>query len=254
MKRNLVIMLLLFISSMGWAQQKKVRFFDFETAIIEYTYEGNETGKQMAYIDEYGWRRAEWTNTVTKMFGQKTEKKEVMVYDGLDVWQWNPIARTGTHMRNAILESMLEDPQFDPQEYAKQTMESLGFVLKGKEEVQGKNCEVWEGMASTIWVWKGIGIKTEVKLLGQKTTWTATKIETNVKVPQEKFKVPTDITFSESQAADPMGIMMKALEEQNEEEGMNASEEAEEKETTEEEEVPMNLKELKNLLNRQGKR
>lgn len=247
-------MLLLLISSMGWAQQKKVRFFDFETAIIEYTYEGNETGKQMAYIDEYGWRRAEWTNTVTKMFGQKTEKKEVMVYDGLDVWQWNPIARTGTHMHNAILESMLEDPQFDPQEYARRTMEGLGFVLKGTETVQGKNCEVWEGMASTIWVWKGIGIKTEVKLLGQKTTWTATKIETNVKVPQDKFKVPNDITFSESQAADPMGIMMKALEEQNAEEGNEASEEIEEKEATGEEEVPMNLKELKNLLKKPGKR
>jgi hypothetical protein len=188
------------------------------------------------------------------MFGQKTEKKEVMVYDGLDVWQWNPIARTGTHMHNAILESMLEDPQFDPQEYARRTMEGLGFVLKGTETVQGKNCEVWEGMASTIWVWKGIGIKTEVKLLGQKTTWTATKIETNVKVPQEKFKVPNDITFSESQAADPMGIMMKALEEQNAEEGNEASEEIEEKEAPEEEEVPMNLKELKNLLKKPGKR
>ena len=51
-----------------------------------------------------------------------------------------------------------------------------------------------------------------------------------------------------------MGIMMKALEEQNAEQGDEAIEEAEEKETTEEEEVPMNLKELKNLLKKPGKR
>jgi len=246
MKHSIIVALML-ISMLAQSQQQKVRFFDFETAIVEYTYEGNETGKQIMYIDQYGWKRAEWTNITTKMLGQTTEKKQIMVSIGLDVWQWDPIARTGTRVHNQMLENLMKDPQFDPEKYAKETMENLGFQKTGTEIVQGKNCEVWKGMGSTIWIWNGLGIKTEVKLLGQKTTWTATKIDLNVKVPQDKFTIPSDIKFGEAQSNDPMEIWMKALQEQDIENNPNDTGKKSDSSETQNE-APMNLKELRNLL------
>lgn len=245
--KPIIFAALMLICLSAQSQQKKVKFFDFETAIVEYTYEGNETGKQIMYIDEYGWKRAEWTNTTTKVFGQTTEKKQIMVNIGLDIWQWDPIARTGTRMHNQILENLLKDPQFDPEKYAKETMESLGFQKTGSEIVQGKNCEVWKGLGSTIWIWQGLGIKTEVKLLGQRTTWTATKIDLNARIPQDKFAIPSDIKFGETQTNDPMEIWMKALQEQGTE---NDSTESEDKAGNKENsnEPPVNMKELRNLL------
>lgn len=255
--KNMLVALFLLVHLMVQAQERKVKFYEFETAIIEYTYEGNETGKQMLYLDDYGWRQSEWTNTVHQAFGQKTEKKEVKVSDGLDIWQWNPISKMGTKTRNAVLESMLENPEFDPQEYAKELMKSLGFTYSGDEVVNGKNCAVYKGSGSTIWVWNGIAMKTAIKMLGQKTIWTATKMETNVAVPASKFEIPTDIRFGEQQSNNPMELMMKAMEQQ-EQDGSdedNASYEEEEEEATETEEAASSkVNELKKLFKKPGNR
>ncbi len=256
--KNLFVVVLLLVCLQIQAQERKVKFYEFETAIIEYTYEGNETGKQMLYLDDYGWRQSEWTNTVHKAFGQKTEKKEIKVTDGIDIWQWSPITKMGTKTRNTVLESMLEDPSFDPQIYAKKLMESLGFNYVGSEEVKGKNCDIYKGPGSTIWVWNGIAMKTEIKILGQKTVWTATKMETNVTVPLAKFDIPNDIRFGEQQSNDPMELMMKAMEQEGQIETDEASQSYEEEEDpqateTEEPESP-NLNELKKLFKKPGKR
>lgn len=227
------------------AQTKKLKCYSFKTAIVEYVFEGNTTGRQNLYIDDYGWMQCEMTQSTTKMFGQTTESKTVKLTKGLEIYQWDPMTRIGTKMHNSILEELINDPDFDMQEFAKRTMEGLGFEKTGNETVKSWNCEVWKGMGSTIWIWNNIAVKTEVKLLGQKTVMVANKVQFDVPLPAGRFDIPSDIKFNDAGNLDPMEMMNKAMEQAEQEEGVQQ----EQSEEGEQEEAPIkSLKDLKGLL------
>ncbi len=231
------VLAFLFLAGIVCAQEK-LKPYKFKTALVEYVYSGNTTGTQTVYYAENGWNQCEVTQTVTKTFGQKDEKNEVKLSLGLDIYQWTPGAKTGTQMRNTVLEELMKDPNFDPKQFAKELMEQLGFEKKGNETLDGRDCEVWKGLGSTIWIWNELAIKTEVKILGQKTVWTATKIEFDVPVPAEKLKVPSDVKFQFVDISNPMGSMNNATGREESQDTTSGNAEPEIK----------NLKDLKGLL------
>lgn len=192
--------------------EEKIKPYKFKTAIVEYTYSGNTTGTQTLYIDKYGWNQCEVTNTVMKSFGQKNITDEVKLTLGLEIYQWTPGQTTGTQMHNTMLEQLMKDPDFELLEFTKQLMEQMGFEKKGNETIDGRNCDVWKGMGSTIWIWKDIAVKTEVKVLGQKTVWTATSVQFDVPVPASRFIVPGDVTFQKYDSSNPMNGIINGTE------------------------------------------
>lgn len=243
--RTIAFGLCLLLAGTLSAQPKKIKWYSFKTAIVEYVFEGNTTGRQNLYIDDHGWMQCEMTQSTTKMFGQTTESKEVKLTKGLEIYQWDPMTRMGTKMHNSILEELVNDPNFDMQEFAKRTMEGLGFEKTGNETVKSWNCEVWKGMGSTIWIWNNIAVKTEVKLLGQKTVMVANKVQFDVPLPAGRFDIPFDIKFNDAGNLDPMGMMNNAMEQAEQEGGVQQ----EQSEEGEQEEAPIkSLKDLKGLL------
>ena len=231
-----MILGLLAIISCGYVSaQQAIKPYKFKTAIVEYTYSGNTTGSQTLYIDEHGWNQCEVTNTVMKSFGQKNVTDEVKLTLGLEIYQWTPGQSTGTQMHNSMLEELMKAPDFDIKDFSKQLMTQLGFEKKGYEAVDGRDCEVWKGMGSTIWIWKDIAVKTEVKVLGQKTVWTATSIQFDVPVPSAKFDVPGDVEFQKFDSNNPMDLMQRGA--QTEDDDSSGEQEPEIK----------NLKDLKNI-------
>lgn len=219
------------------AQTKKGKLYPFKTAVIEYTYEGNTTGKQNLYIDNYGWLQCKTEQTANKAFGQKTEINKAEITKDFDIYQWDIKTRVGSKMRNTLAENLMNDPTFDPEEFGKKTMEQLGFEKKGTETINGKVCEIWKGLAgsSAIWMWNSLAIKSEIKMLGTKTIWTATTIKINEGVPSGQFDLPADVNFSDAGTTDPIEMMKKSVDE----EGSPAKKE----------EAPIkNLKDLKGFL------
>jgi len=213
-KKIHIILAFVFLTGFSFAEEK-IKPYSFKTAIVEYVYSGNTSGTQTLYIDEHGWNQCEVTNTVMKSFGQKNETNEVKLTLGLEIYQWTPGQNTGTQMHNSMLEELIKSPDFDIKEFSKQLMQQLGFEKKGNEVVDGRDCEVWKGMGSTIWIWKDIAVKTEVKVLGQKTVWTATSIQFDVPVPSTRFEVPSDVKFQKFDSSNPMDIMMKGAQDEN---------------------------------------
>lgn len=233
---NLIFVVAFFVS----AAQTNEKPYPFKSAYVEYDLTGNTTGKQTLYIDEWGWNRSETTHSVTKMLGQKTETHERKITKKLDTWQWVPGEKTGSEVHNQMLEELLSDPNFDMKKFSEKTMKSLGFEKTGTEVVNGKTCDIYKGMlGATSWIWNNIAVKTEVKLLGSKQVMTATKIEIDAKVPDEEFRIPGDIKFTET-IFSPEEMMMQGTQE---EESDGAGEEAPVK----------NLKEFKGLLKKMNK-
>lgn len=250
MKKIALLSICVLLVVMVSGQAKKLKCYSFKTAIVEYVFEGNTTGRQNLYIDDNGWAQCEVTQSTTKMFGQTTESKTVKLTKGLDIYQWDPMTRLGTKMHNSILEELINDPDFDMQEFAKRTMEGMGFQKTGNETVKSWNCEVWKGMGSTIWIWNNIAVKTEVKLLGQKTVMVANKVQFDVPLPAGRFDIPSDVKFNDAGNLDPIEMMNNGMEKAAQEEGVQQ----EQTEEGDKEEAPIkNLKDLKGLLKKLNK-
>jgi len=227
------------------AQTKKEKLYPYKTAVIEYTYEGNTTGTQKLYIDNYGWLQCKIEQTASKAFGQKSETNTAELTKDFDIYQWDTKTRIGTKLRNTLAEDLMNDPNFNPEEFGKKTMEQLGFEKKGTETINGKLCEVWKGLAgsSTIWMWNSLAMKTEIKMLGTKTIWTATNVKINEGVPSGVFNLPSDVKFTDGGTTDPIDMMNRGMKQAEQEEGENSGT----KENPEEAPIK-SLRDLKGLL------
>ncbi len=223
------------------AQVKKKMLLPFKTVVIEYTYEGSTTGRENLYMDNYGLLQCKMTQTKTKVFGQTSEEVSLEVSKDFYIYKWDPKTRIGTKIKNTLAEDLMKDPSFDPEEFGKKTMESLGFEKIGTETLLGKPCEVWKGLGGTskIWVWRGLNLKTETKMMGMKSTITANVVKVDEGVPSGKFDLPSDVKFQDMGTTDPIEMMNKGMEEAGDSAGTK-------KET---EEAPIkNLKDLKGFL------
>lgn len=232
MKKSILGILAFLLSITCYAQTNQ-KPYSFKSAYIEYSIEGNTIGKQVVYIDDWGWNRSETTQSVTKMLGKKTETNERKVTIKLDTYQWTPGQKTGSKVHNTMLEEMLADPNFDMLEFSKKTMESMGFEKTGTETVNGKSCDIWKGMGSTIWLWNDIAVKTQVKIFGAKYVMNASKIELDASIPSYEFQIPPDIKFTETSLDQEM---IGAPSQENDD--------------SENDQEIKNLKDLKGLLNK----
>lgn len=240
--KSLLIIISLFVALNLSAQVKKNRLLPFKTVVIEYAYEGTTSGRENLYMDNYGLLQCKMVQTKTKVFGQTSEEAYIEVSKDFYIHKWDPKTRLGSKIKNTLAEDLIKDPDFNPEEFGQRTMESLGFEKVGSETIAGKPCEVWKGLggASKIWIWRGLTLKTETKMLGTKTTSTAMVIKVDEGVPAGKFDIPSDVKFQDMGTTDPMEMMNKGM---NEAGGDSVGEN---KKT---EEAPIkNLKDLKGFL------
>jgi hypothetical protein len=229
MKTKLIFILVVLLAFEGYAQNFKR--YAFKSGIVQYKYKGKTTGTETLYFDDYGRKEAKYTHTVSKMFGVKTVEDKIVVLDGATVITYDENTGVSSKNINPLLSSLSEDDNFDYEEFGLKTMESLGFKKIGTETVLGKDCDVWEGMG-TIWVWKGLAIKTEMNMMGVYFVISATDVKTDVAVPAKKFVIPADAVINKDVNTDntsdknkdaPSGInslgnMFKGISDDNSEE------------------------------------
>jgi len=71
------------------------------------------------------------------------------------------------------------------------------------KEVLGKQCKGYEietmGINSKVWIWNNIMLSSVVQMSkdSKPIEMTASKIETDVQIPPEKFQVPADVKIKE---------------------------------------------------------
>lgn len=244
MKKLFILLCMSTVVSVS-GQVKKNKLLPFKTVIIEYVYEGSTTGTESLYMDNYGLMQCKVTATKTKVFGQTSEESKIEVSKNFFIYSWDPKTKKGGKIKNTLAEDLMNDPNFDPEEFGKRTMESLGFEKIGTETISGKSCDVWKGLGGTskIWVWRGLSMKTETKMMGTKTICTASVIKVDEGVPSGKFDIPSDVKFEDMGTTDPIEMMNNGMKQAKEEEEENSGK----KEPTEEAPVK-NLEDLKGFF------
>ena len=205
MKKVTFILLTVMITLGAYAQKKSnYKVFPFKTGIIEYEKGGKTKGTHIKYIDEYGYKQGDYEDTVTKIFGMKTEEKSGTILIGPTVYAIDYKKNTVNKGKNPVYETYAS-ANGDYDKLGRQSMEALGFSDSGKKgTILGNECEIWKGNLGEIWVWKGLALKSVTKILGIKIEETATKITLDVDVPDSKFEVPKGMKITENQVPEGM--------------------------------------------------
>ena len=199
MKKLISILVIVFLSLSAFAQKSNYKVFPFKSGIIEYQKDGKTKGNSIKYIEDYGYKQADYGESITKIFGMKTEQKEGTILIGPMVYAIDYKSNTIAKGENPVYE-LYANSKGNYIELGEQAMENLGFTNTGKTgSVLGKECEIWKGTLGEIWTWKGLALKTTTKILGIKMDETATKITIDTKVPANKFEVPKDMEIKEQQ-------------------------------------------------------
>jgi hypothetical protein len=212
MKKIVLIILTVLISIGAYAQKKSnYRVFPFKSGIIEFQKTGKTKGSYTKYIDDHGFKQADYGESVTKIFGMKTEEKTGTILIGPDVYSIDYKRKVVNKGKNPVYETYAKaDGDYD--KLGKQAMEALGFTDTGKTgTVLGNKCEIWEGNLGEIWVWKGLALKTTTKILGMKMEEIATKISLDINVPKDKFEIPKGMEVTETQIPEGMEGGLKGL-------------------------------------------
>jgi hypothetical protein len=187
---SLVIVL---ATSASFAQKNQsVFYYPVKSAHIEYMHSGQSTGPETLYVDRNGRVSSRYSELTTKSFGSTTTTKQLVIQKDSIVYSIDSDKKTGVKQTIHITEK-------DVEKWAK-TVEELynetGFKKTGTGEILGKPCEIWEGMSTKVWIWKGLALKSEVNMMG-KHIMEATKVEVDVPIDQKKFAVPDGITWTE---------------------------------------------------------
>ncbi len=187
------------------AQKNELKRFTIKSGFVTYTLTGTTTGTRTIYWDDYGDKSREELNSVTeiKMFGMKnkevTNTITIMVADKF--WSVNLKDKTGQKGTLAMYDKSKEIAgdmtEEEAKELADQMLDALNGEKMGAETFLGKTCEVIKVMGAKIWIYNGLPLKTQMKMMGIENNETATEIKENITISNAKFTPTAGIKFQE---------------------------------------------------------
>ena len=137
------------------------------------------------------------------MFGMKTESKthDLVIMKGKQFWSANLIENTGHKGNLPYYEEMAKMTEnmteAEKQKMGRDILEGFGGEIIGTENVLGNKCEVVKMMGAKCWIYKGVTLKSDAKLLGIKVMETAVKFDKNISVSKSKFTPPSNIQYQD---------------------------------------------------------
>jgi len=203
MKRSVLTMIAaLVIICTAWGQEKR---YEIESAIVKRSsvmkagFALLSEQSTIQYFADYG--RQESAETVMDMAEQKLSVF-TMVKDGY-VYSANMTANQGTKINMADV--MDDYKMVNYLNLTDDVKKKYQIEEKGNEQILGKDCTCYEmtlvvqgqSIKATVWVWKGLALKSSMNVAGMTVVEEATEIQEGAAIPKEKFELPEGIEFQE---------------------------------------------------------
>ena len=193
MKRILILAVLAAAFCVGANAQEKL--YSVKSGVV--TMEMNMMGQdivQEVYFDDYGTKQA----TVSEFGGNKMRQ---VVVDG-DNLMVNDATKTAIKMPMMSQREVVNYSNLDEATVKKFKVKELG-----KETIAGKECTKYsvtvfmmgQPQKQTVWVYKGITLKSSSSSDFGEMVQTATKIQEDVEIPASMFTLPEGVEIQEMQ-------------------------------------------------------
>jgi hypothetical protein len=203
--KNILLIFISFVLAFQLNAQQKASRFTIKSGMVEYKLTGNTKGTKTFYFDDYGdkTREHEKSVTETKIMGHtdRSETDKIVIINDGKYWSMDNLS--GENYRGSvpyykankeIVEQMSEAEQ---KKLADDILHSFGGERQGIENVLGKPCEKITVMGAFSWIYKGVVLKSESKVMGIVANETATKFDENISIPANKFIPPSGLTFTD---------------------------------------------------------
>jgi hypothetical protein len=175
--------------------------FEVKSGVLESTTTGlGQQATETLYFDDFGRKQATFTTTKIDLGGVKSTSHTVRIQlpDGTS-YDIDLDQKTGRKMKippeaaAAMAAAMTAEVSKDVKVERLPDKQLLGRTCKGVK-AEGM------GIPAKTWTWKGLPLLTEAALGGGSSlVTTATRLETDVAVPAEKFAVPAGVRIEDMQ-------------------------------------------------------
>jgi hypothetical protein len=184
------VLFILALASIQWIMAQKVKRYDVKSGIIEYktsTGHGSvvsEGTKTVAFTD-FGARESiqedynEGDQTVHKFSLFNNGMVYIVDYDAEKIYQKaDPMAM------------MHKEFGADMGNTGEEMLKAMGGKKIGNEKFLGYDCELWQFPGGKQWIYKGVMLKSEIKIMGVTTIEEAVSAKFNIVVDEELFNLP----------------------------------------------------------------
>jgi len=171
---------------------------------VEYQLSGLITGTKSLWWDDFGEKyREEINSSETVKKGKRSEvvnNHSLSIFDGTYYYNIDLITMEGTKIdKNAVpdfslLGSGLNDNEME--ELGQGLLNAFGGkVDKESENILGRTCDVTKMMGTTVHVYKGVTLRSYVKIKSQENIEEAVRFDEDISVPASLFAPPANITL-----------------------------------------------------------
>ena len=167
--------------------------FGVKSCRIEYNVSGTMPGHTTVWIDDWGMREAQWATNTMRMFNRDIPVAKLTLIDAGWYYDVDLNDRTGMKMEIPNMGRMAAGA------LGKILSSAMGGKKIGTEQVAGRPCEVWEtkNPPSKSWIWKGIPLKSEIEVMGERMITEAILIEENPVIPEGVFSLPDGVVLQD---------------------------------------------------------
>ncbi|MEA1987463.1 MAG: hypothetical protein U9N76_08250 [Candidatus Marinimicrobia bacterium] len=200
MRKKVVIIIFIFLMVNIFAQNDFVKIYTFKSAIVQYKYEASVGGTHIKYIDDYGYKQADYIRKETNFGGNSEKEYETIILIGEKAYTINHQEKTIAVGRNESYNYYLQNQDRTCTEISEAMLKSAnGYKQKGTIKYLGKQCKKWDygnGKGTQI-TWQGLMLKSEVNLFTMMVE-KAVKIQVNKTIPESKFEIPQEYKYISS--------------------------------------------------------
>lgn len=193
MKRIISLVALLALTLSAAFAQEPVKKYELKSGIIKNV--SNALGQEIEtqiFFDDYG--ALETTKTRTEIPGKGVVEITTISRDG-KVYMINPMMKPSVQEIDVKVDENVNYLNLTDAAKKKYKIEDLGT-----EKIGDRECTKYSQIVdqsgikakATIWVWKGITIKTSIKIMGMEMTTEAVEIQENAYILPITFEVPAE--------------------------------------------------------------
>jgi len=168
--------------------------YEVKSAAITYKISGDGSimgmpaklsGNKTLIFKDYGALELSKEHRVQTIMGQEEIEDEITKFD-------NGVIYSVDNEENVIYKQTIPKDQKDIyfNQDGKKGLESLGGVKVGSEKIAGYKCDIWNLSGVSMCIYKGLPLKIETETMGIKETQIATKVQLNISLDDNKFKLP----------------------------------------------------------------
>ncbi len=185
----------LFFSTNVYSQTKndKIKRYNIESAFIKYSISGNTKGEEILKFDDFGKREISKTDVVREVVFYSV--KNIQKIKLLNVFKNNFLYAIDLNNKTGI--KTISKEYINDNKFTKEDILKNGGILIAKNDILGKNCEVWKTRNLKIWLWKGLALKIKSKIVGKKYEKIATEIKENISILPNELMIPNDIKITD---------------------------------------------------------